>query len=245
VAQGDTVSITSAPGNGQLELADGTHVAANAVLTADQFAMLKFAPSDLGADTTANFQFTVSDGASETINTVPINLVHGSGVTITGGVANDHVIGSPGNDIINGGPGQDTLTGGGGADHFVFDHNAWADATASTPQIDHVTDYSAAQGDVFDFSTLTSAFHNSSASDVDLVRAVEDASGKFATLQINTSANGSIDPYMLPTIAPAATTASWVSVAQLDGVHASDPVNVLVDSHSAVHLAQIHVDLLV
>jgi large repetitive protein len=38
---------------------------------------------------------------------------------------------------------------------------------------------------------------------------------------------------------------SWVSVAQLDGAHAGDPVNVLIDSHAAVHLAQIHTGLLV
>jgi len=38
---------------------------------------------------------------------------------------------------------------------------------------------------------------------------------------------------------------NWVNVAQLDGAHAGDSVNVLIDSHHSVHLAQIHVDLLV
>ena len=66
-----------------------------------------------------------------------------------------------------------------------------------------------------------------------VVRAVEDASGKFATLQVD-----HIDPMGLPS-AP-----NWVNVAQLDGAHAGDAVNVLIDNHS-VHLAQIHVDLLV
>ena len=226
VAQGDTVSITSTPGNGQLELADGSHVAANAILTADQFAGLKFVPLDLGSNTTANLQFTVSDGNSETVNTVPITLVHGSGVTIDGSVANDHIIGSPGNDIINGGPGQDTLTGGGGADHFVFDQNAWTDATSPTPQIDHVTDYSAAQGDVLDVSALTSQLHLSNVSDASLVQVVENSSGTFATLQVNVTPDS----------------AHWVSVAQLDGLHSGDAVDVLVDSNSATHLAQLHVD---
>jgi hypothetical protein len=35
---------------------------------------------------------------------------------------------------------------------------------------------------------------------------------------------------------------NWVNVAQLDGAHSGDAVNVLIDSHSSVHLAQIHVD---
>jgi hypothetical protein len=70
-------------------------------------------------------------------------------------------------------------------------------------------------------------------SDSLVVRAVEDASGKFATLQVD-----HINPMGLPS-AP-----NWVSVAQLDGAHAGDAVNIWIDNHS-VHLAQIHVDLLV
>jgi hypothetical protein len=104
---------------------------------------------------------------------------------------------------------------------------------APTPaQVPHVADYSAAQGDTFDFSAITSAFHSSGVSDALVVRAVEDASGKFATLQVD-----HIDPMGLPS-AP-----NWVNVAQLDVAHAGDAVNVLIDSHSSVHLAQIHVDL--
>src|SRR5262249_37808483 len=151
---GDTVSITSLPGNGDLTLGDGTPVADGAHLTAEQFASLKFTPADLGVDSSANLQFTVSDGASETAYTVPINVLHGSDLTINGSVVNDHLIGSPGNDVLNGGPGLDQLTGGLGADHFVFDQAALADATAPVPKIDHVTDYSAAQGDTIDLSAL-------------------------------------------------------------------------------------------
>ena len=80
---------------------------------------------------------------------------------------------------------------------------------------------------------MNTAFHNSSVNDALVVRAVEDASGKFATLQVD-----HIDPTGMPS-AP-----NWVSVAQIDGAHAGDAVNVLIDNHS-VHLAQIHVDLLV
>jgi Ca2+-binding RTX toxin-like protein len=140
-------------------------------------------------------------------------------------------VGTAGNDIINAGT-PPLLFGGAGADTFVFGPSI--QLNAPTPaQVTHVADTSAAQGDTFDFSALTSAFHNSSVSDALVVRAVEDASGKFATLQVD-----HIDPSGLPS-AP-----NWVSVAQLDGAHAGDAVNILIDTHS-VHLAQIHVDLLV
>ena len=70
------------------------------------------------------------------------------------------------------------------------------------------------------------------------MRAVEDPSGTFATLQLNTNADM---PVLRGGPVPQA---NWVNVAQLDGAHAGDPVNVLVDSHAAIHLAQIHVDLI-
>jgi hypothetical protein len=141
------------------------------------------------------------------------------------------VVGTAGNDTINAGHGGNILFGGAGADNFVF--GPATPLNAPTPaQLTHVADYSAAQGDTFDFSALTSQFHNSGVSDALVVRAVEDASGKFATLQVDTT--NSLFP----------SAANWVNIAQLDGAHAGDSVNVLIDNHS-VHLAQIHVDLLV
>ncbi|WP_375412919.1 VCBS domain-containing protein [uncultured Bradyrhizobium sp.] len=143
------------------------------------------------------------------------------------------VVGSTGNDSIDAGHGGNILFGGAGADTFVFGPSI--QLNAPTPaQITHVADYSAAQGDSFDFSALTSAFHNSNVSDSLVVRAVEDASGKFATLQVD-----NIDPAGLPS-AP-----NWVNIAQLDGAHPGDAVNILIDNNHSVHLAQIHVDLLV
>jgi hypothetical protein len=142
------------------------------------------------------------------------------------------VVGTSGNDTIDAGHGGNILFGGGAADNFVFGPST--PLNAPTPaQVTHVADYHAAEGDTFDFSAITSQFHNSSVSDALVVRAVEDSSGKFATLQVD-----HIDPMGLPQ-AP-----NWVNVAQIDGAHAGDAVNVLIDNHS-VHLAQIHVDLLV
>ncbi len=134
--------------------------------------------------------------------------------------------------IVDAGHGGGTLLGSGGSDNFVFGASVIQPSGygAAAAPLTHVVGYSAAQGDSFDFSALTSAFHNSNVSDSLVVRAVEDASGKFATLQVdNIDAHGA---------------SNWTSVAQLDGAHAGDAVNILIDNHS-VHLAQIHVDLLV
>ncbi len=136
--------------------------------------------------------------------------------------------GTAGNDIINAGLGGNILVGEAGADQFVF-----ANVPASTTPT-HVADYSFIQGDSFDFSALTSSFHESGASDAQIVRAVEDAGGGFATLQVNT-ANWKWGSKMGPT---------WVDIAQIDGAHAGDEVSVLIDN-GTIHRAQIHVDLLV
>jgi hypothetical protein len=158
------------------------------------------------------------------------------------------VVGTPGNDTIDAGYGGKILFGGGGADNFVFGPNIeLSTASAPTAQpLTHVADYSAAEGDTFDFSALTSAFHASGVSDASLVRAVEDPGGTFATLQLNTtpdSLDGPVSRGGAPL--PHAASTNWVSVAQIDGAHAGDAVNVLVDSHAAIHLAQIHATLLV
>ncbi len=136
--------------------------------------------------------------------------------------------GTAGNDVLDGGLGGKILVGEAGADHFVF-----ANLPAPTTPT-HVADYSFIQGDSFDFSALTSAFHGSGMSDGQIVRAVEDASGSFATLQVNT-ANASWGTKAGPV---------WTSVAQIDGAHAGADVSVLIDGH-ALHMAHLHVGLLV
>ena len=121
---------------------------------------------------------------------------------------------------------------GAGADTFVF---ANVDIKAEAPPpVTHVMDYSFAAGDKFDFSALTSQFHATGVNDALIVRAVEDGSGTFATLQVD-----KIDPHGMPA-API-----WVNVAEIAGAHSGDTLNLLVDSHSAVHVALIHVDVLV
>src|SRR6202035_5150621 len=107
------------------------------------------------------------------------------------------------------------------ADHFVFASNPPPTPPAAAAQpVTHVADYSAVQGDTFDFSALTSAFHASNVADASLVRAVEDPSGTFAMLQLNTGAD---TPVSRGATQPSAG-ASWANVAQIDGAHAGDPV---------------------
>ena len=97
------------------------------------------------------------------------------------------VAGTDGNDSIDAGSGGKVLFGGAGADHFVFGPAIQPGTPAQL--LTHVADYSAVQGDTFDFSALTSALHFSPISDTSLVRVVEDVSGAFATLELNTNAN--------------------------------------------------------
>jgi hypothetical protein len=119
------------------------------------------------------------------------------------------------------------VAGTAGADAFVFDTSVLAGAAGFGPALAHIEGYSAAQGDTFDLSALTQADLPSGLAAAlasgDL-RVAEDASGAFATLQVHDG-----------------TGADWLSVAQLDGVHASDPVTVALD---AAHVVQLHAVML-
>ena len=83
VADGSVVSILSLPGNGDVTLADGTAVAAGSVLSASDFAGIKFAPLDTDADNVGDFRFSVSDGTSQTVSTIPVHVLSGSDLNIT------------------------------------------------------------------------------------------------------------------------------------------------------------------
>jgi hypothetical protein len=183
---------------------------------------VRLLPSDL--DVAGTQQVTIAMQAAEAEAALPPGAAAAGDTPV--------IAGTFGDDTINAGHGGNILAGGAGADNFVFGPDIKLDAPAPA-QLTHVADYHAAEGDTFDFSALTAQFHNSSANDAMVIRAVEDSSGKFATLQVD-----HINPMGLPS-AP-----NWVNVAQIDGAHAGDAVNVWIDNHS-VHLAQIHVDLLV
>ena len=79
--------------------------------------------------------------------------------TLNGGAGNDDLRGEDGNDTLNGGIGDDSLNGGSGADILTggsgadhFDYQAFSDSAGSS--IDHITDYSLADGDDLVFASI-------------------------------------------------------------------------------------------
>ena len=74
--------------------------------------------------------------------------------TLYGQAGADNLFGYAGDDVLAGGEGDDTLAGGDGADEFQFSGGSGADALARAQSlgIDTISDYSAADGDVFGLS---------------------------------------------------------------------------------------------
>jgi hypothetical protein len=124
------------------------------------------------------------------------------------------VPGTAGNDTFHVSQGGTILAGGAGADTFVFEQLVLDTPAPAT----HIAEYSALQGDIIDVSAIVTlpampvtrggAMPAPPAPD-SMVRVSEGASGAFAALEVNT--------------------AGWTEVAQLDGVHAGDSVNVVLD----------------
>ena len=137
---------------------------------------------------------------------------------IIGNGADNFLYGGRGSDRLLGERGSDTLSGGGAADIFVFDTGAIADAHASIPLFDRIADYKFAEGDQIDLSALLAAAyqHGGGQPIASLVRAVEDAGGAFANLQIDLdgAANG----------------ANFVTIARIDGMRIGTALNVVLDS---------------
>jgi FG-GAP-like repeat/Bacterial pre-peptidase C-terminal domain len=116
-----------------------------------------------------------------------------------------------------------TLIGGPGNDVFAFGSYALINAKAARPLFDEVKDYaqgnsgvySATESDQIDLSTLLAAAFNQGSGQAvsSLVRAV--ASGADAKLQIDPdgAANG----------------LSWTTIAKLDGLHAGNAINIILD----------------
>ncbi len=153
------------------------------------------------------------------------SAIGGSGAdTIYGNSANNTLSGGGGGDIFDGFGGLDTLAGGAGGDRFVFDSFAYIDATSATPRFDHITDYdrgnsgsySAAEGDRIDISALVSAAFGSGQAVGALVRVVENGDGTGALVQVDVDGTG-----------PGS---HWTTIAQLDGIHLGNTVNVVLSS---------------
>ena len=144
--------------------------------------------------------------------------------TLAGGNFDDTLDGGGGNDSLYGNGGKDTLTGGAGSDRFVFDSVALADAQASTPIFDDITDYNQgnsgsytmAEGDQLDLSALLSTAYNHGSGQTvgSLVRALNSGASTRLQIDLDGAANG----------------ANWTTIAQLDGNLTSRTVNVILDA---------------
>jgi Ca2+-binding RTX toxin-like protein len=116
-----TYKLTALPSHGTLYL-NGVAVAANAVLSKNQFQALTFSSPDVGPSS-ASAQFLVSDGQgnNETL-TVTVNFTAAVNGSLTGTSGADRLDGGAGNDTINGGAGADIMIGGSGNDTIYVDN---------------------------------------------------------------------------------------------------------------------------
>jgi Ca2+-binding RTX toxin-like protein len=156
----------------------------------------------------------VGDGIDTTLQgTAHTDYILGSniGETIYGLDGDDILIGGGGDDILYGGTGNDQLTGGTGADTFVFSEHGSAN-------VDHILDYSAAEGDKIDLSALLDGKVIDASNQNDYVK-VE---------QIGLEVKVSVD------IDGLGVGATWSEVAILDGYGTlgEDLVKVLIDDQT-------------
>lgn len=104
------------------------------------------------------FTYVLTDADGDAVeSTLTINLV-GMGAAdsiLSGGAGADALSGGTGDDILIGGAGSDTLAGSLGADTFVWRLADVGDGTGPAPH-DLVTDFSVAEGDVLDLSSVLS-----------------------------------------------------------------------------------------
>jgi Ca2+-binding RTX toxin-like protein len=146
-----------------------------------------------------------------------------AGKSLSGNALFNAITGGSGNDTLNGTGGVDTLAGGGGSDKFVLDSVALSDAKAATPIFDHITDYNRgntgsfnpAEADQIDVSAIVGTAFSGGQAVAALLRVVDDASNAHALLQVD--ADGTVNGI------------SWTTIAQLDGLHGSDSVNIIVN----------------
>lgn len=80
---------------------------------------------------------------------------------VHGGEGNDTLNGGANNDRLIGDWGKDTMTGGTGADWFIFNETGgtFYDTSANLAQADVITDFSHAQGDRIDLSSIGTTGH--------------------------------------------------------------------------------------
>lgn len=125
------------------------------VYTVNEYDPAEVAKGDHWQD---QFTYVLTDADGDSVeSTLTINLV-GMGAAdsiLSGGTGDDALNGGAGDDILIGGAGSDELAGGLGADTFVWRLADVGDGTGPAPH-DVVTDFSVAEGDVLDLSSVLS-----------------------------------------------------------------------------------------
>lgn len=107
---------------------------------------------------------------------------HSGNDTLYGGIGNDTLYGGDGDDVLIGGAGADTLWGGTGSDRFVLDLLGGIDA---------IGDFSLAQNDRIDLSTILSGFYTNPATQAieDFVRITTSGSNSIVSVDQNGGGN--------------------------------------------------------
>ena len=104
---------------------------------------------DAGFDTDTTFTATATDGDGDTVDTT-FDVAFDAGTTLTGTDGDDVIVGDSSAQTLISGLGDDVMTGGLEADTFQINlHN--------TGDINTITDFNIAQGDVLDLSALFTA----------------------------------------------------------------------------------------
>ena len=140
-----------------------------------------------GDGDTATAQLIFSVGADPT---VAANLLTGTSFSdqLLGSSGSDTLDGGAGNDTLNGGAGNDTLTGGAGSDVFKWSLTDVGTATVGAPAIDHITDFSKADGDKLNLADLLLGENSGNLSQY-LTFATEDG---HAVLNVATTPEGDV-----------------------------------------------------
>jgi T1SS-143 domain-containing protein len=142
---------------------------------------------------------------------------------LDGGAGNDSLDGGGGNDILIGGLGNDLLTGGSGSDTFTFKE-------FGSLNKDTITDFAvgtSSSSDKIDLSALLDAvFAGHPEADVSKFVNIVATDSSHSLLQVDSSGNGGANGH------------AWQDVAVLNGVHATDIVNLVFEQ--AVHQTAVH-----
>jgi hypothetical protein len=151
-ADGDPLTVTHINGisiiNGQtVALADGSSLTVNTDGSFSYATNSAFDYLTAGQVGTSSFTYTISDGMGGTDTATAVMTIVGSGpgLSTVGTSDNDYITGSLGKDTIIGAAGNDTLVGSLGADTFKW--SLGDQGSAGAPAVDHVLDFSKAQGD--------------------------------------------------------------------------------------------------